>query len=214
MINIIRKLLSLDHISVVSPNTIVVVSGLPRTGTSMMMKMLNAGGMDIVVDRVREADSDNPEGYYEDERVKQLVDGDVDWMTEAQGKGVKVIVSLLKHLPLGYTYKIIFMNRAIPEILASQRKMLIRRGEDPDRVPDEEMKNILKEHVKQVKAWLNTQAHFQILDIDYKKVLTDRDTQIHKINTFVGGFLDEQDMFDVINPNLYRNRGNELSVGD
>ena len=111
---------------------ITVVSGLPRSGTSMMMKMLEAGGIPPVTDELRTADEDNPKGYYEFERVKAMDQGDTSWVVGARGKVVKVISALLKHLPPGEQYRVVFVRRNMPEILASQRKMLIHRGEDPD----------------------------------------------------------------------------------
>src|ERR1043165_1737839 len=117
---------------------ITVVSGLPRSGTSMMMKMLEAGGMSLLVDNLRTADDDNPAGYYEFEPVKKLSQGDFDWLEEAQGKAVKVIAALLADLPSAYTYQIIFMRRDMFEILASQNKMLLNRGEDLKKISDAE----------------------------------------------------------------------------
>jgi hypothetical protein len=101
-----------------SDSEIIVVSGLPRSGTSLMMQMLEAGGQTVLVDHVRKADSDNPEGYYEYEAVKDLSKGETVWLAEAQGKAVKVISALLEFLPVEYTYRVIFMRRRIPEILA------------------------------------------------------------------------------------------------
>ena len=115
-----------------APAVITIVSGLPRSGTSMMMKILEAGGLEVFTDNLRLPDEDNPKGYYELEQVKALKDGDDSWIKDAPGKVVKVISSLLEYLPLSYKYKIIFMRRAIPEILASQKQMLIRRGESSD----------------------------------------------------------------------------------
>src|SRR5215813_2579369 len=106
---------------------IIVVSGLPRSGTSMMMKMLAAGGLPVLVDAIRAADDDNPNGYFEFEPVKQLADGQNEWLTEAGGKVVKIISALLEYLPKSYHYKIIFMERELKEILASQQKMLSHR---------------------------------------------------------------------------------------
>ena len=97
-------------------NTIVVVSGLPRSGTSMMMKMLEAGGIPPLTDKIRTADDDNPKGYYEFERVKKLKDGDSAWLDDAKGKAVKVITALLTYLPDTYNYNIVFMERALPEV--------------------------------------------------------------------------------------------------
>ena len=119
---------STDEIS----KTITVVSGLPRSGTSLMMKMLEAGGMPVLTDGIRHADADNPKGYYEFERVKALPKGDTAWVAEAQGKAVKVIAALLEYLPSTYHYKVIFMHRRMGGgILASQRKMLVRRWAFP-----------------------------------------------------------------------------------
>lgn len=100
---------------------------MPRSGTSMMMKMLEAGGMKILTDSQRTADEDNPKGYYEFELVK-LIQRDKSWLPRAKGKVVKIISELLKNLPPDYQYKAIFMRRNLAEILAFQRQMLIRRG--------------------------------------------------------------------------------------
>ena len=113
-----------------NPDTIVVVSGLPRSGTSMMMQMLEAGGMDVLTDGRRTADEDNLKGYYEYEKVKALKT-DNSWLPRAGGKAVKIISELLRHLPGTHTYRVIFMRRAMEEILASQDRMLIRRGVAP-----------------------------------------------------------------------------------
>ncbi len=188
-----------------SPRPVVVVSGLPRSGTSMMMKMLEAGGMALVIDGIRTADEDNPKGYYEFERVKQLDKGDVAWVAEAQGKAVKVISALLTYLPAEYEYKVLFMNRKMPEVLASQRKMLERRGEKSD-ISDDKLAELLHKHVQQVKAWLARQPNFQMLDMDYNAMLVDPIPWAERVNAFLGGGLDVQAMVRVVDPNLYRNR--------
>ena len=115
-----------------SKNAITVVSGLPRSGTSMMMRMLEAGGMPVMTDNIRTADDDNPRGYYEVERVKKLKDGDVAWVKEARGKAVKVISYLLEFLPSDQQYFVLFMRRNMQEVLASQQQMLIRRDKPTD----------------------------------------------------------------------------------
>jgi len=185
---------------------IVIVSGLPRSGTSMMMKMLEAGGIPPLTDNLRAADEDNPRGYYEFERVKKLKEGDIAWLPEAQGKAVKVISALLTHLPGAYDYKVIFMSRAIPEILASQRKMLIRRGEDPDKVSDAELAALFQKHLAQVEAWLAAQPHVQRLDIDYNQIVQDPAPYIARLDAFLPNRLDTQAMSAVIDPSLYRQR--------
>lgn len=185
---------------------ITIVSGLPRSGTSMMMKILDAGGLAPLTDNFRAADTDNPKGYYEFERVKQLIKGDTAWLPEAQGKAVKVIAIFLPHLPTEFNYRIIFMRRAMPEILASQREMLIRRGEDPDKIGDEELTRLYEKHLRQVNTWLNTQPHVQRIDVHYNQLLHNPTAEIERINQFLGNSLNFDKMVQVVDPSLYRQR--------
>lgn len=185
---------------------VIIVSGLPRSGTSMMMKMLEAGGLFILSDHQRTADVDNPKGYYEYERVKKLKDGDVDWISEAEGKVVKVISFLLKDLPNSHSYKVVFMQRALPEILASQKKMLEHRNEDPNKLADEEMAQIFKKHLHDIYDWLNKQENFQSLIVDYNQLMEDPMDLIPEINSFLGGELNEEEMGKIIDSSLYRQR--------
>lgn len=187
-------------------NTVIIVSGLPRSGTSMMMKMLEAGGIPPITDKLREADEDNPKGYYEFERVKLMDKGDTSWVVDARGKVVKVISALLKHLPPGETYRVVFVRRNMPEVLASQRKMLIRRGEDPDKMDDAQMAMLFEKHLKQVEEWLAAQPNFRVLYVHYSDVLADPLPQIARINDFLGGALNTGSMAEAVDPNLYRNR--------
>ena len=185
---------------------IIVVSGLPRSGTSMMMKMLEAGGLETVIDGIRTADSDNPKGYYEFERVKQLDKGDTAWLPEAQGKVVKIISALLKFLPANYNYKIIFMRRHMSEILASQRKMLINRNEEPDAVAEEQMAKFFTKHLQENEQWMRQQPNITFQYFYYHELLADPERQVAKLNEFMGNQLDSQKMAQVISPDLYRNR--------
>ncbi len=185
---------------------ITIVSGLPRSGTSMMMKMLEAGGLPPVTDNIRAADEDNPKGYYEFERVKQLPKGDVAWLPDAQGKVVKVIAALLPSLPDGYHYRVIFMQRAMPEVLASQRQMLIRRGEDPNKLPDDVMAKLFEKHLRQVDDWIKQQANVVRLDVNYNEMLKNPAPFIEQINAFLGGQLSAQRMAAVVDPALHRQR--------
>src|SRR5258705_6593783 len=152
--------------------TITIVSGLPGWGTSMMMKMLTAGGLEVLNDNSRPADEDNPKGYFEFERVKQI-ENDKAWLEDARGRVVKMISALLKHLPPSYKYKVIFMRRAMPEILASQRQMLIRRGEPADAVPDDKMAAMFEKHVVQVESWLAAQPNIETIYVSYNEVIND-----------------------------------------
>ncbi|MBN1874592.1 MAG: sulfotransferase [Anaerolineae bacterium] len=186
---------------------VIVVSGLPRSGTSMMMKMLEAGGMAPLTDHIRVANDDNPQGYYEFERVKKLPEGDTAWLEDAaRGKVVKIISALLIQLPDTYDYKVLFMRRHLDEILASQKQMLIRREEDPDKVNDAEMSALFEKHLAQVYAWMDGHSNVTYLDVDYNQMLADPGAQVPKINAFLGHTLDEHKMLEVVEPALYRQR--------
>jgi len=187
-------------------DVITIVSGLPRSGTSMMMKMLEAGGIPPLTDEIREADADNPKGYYEFERVKQLDKGDTDWLQQARGKAVKIIGALLVHLPPDYEYKVIFMHRQIDEILHSQKQMLVRRGEPTEKVDDVEMSELFSKHVNHITSWIAKQPNMQVIYVSYNDVLQHPVDHANRINQFLGGALDVGEMVNVIDPDLYRQR--------
>lgn len=184
---------------------VIIVSGLPRSGTSMMMKMLVEGGLEAVTDGLRQADSDNPNGYFELEAVKQMGEGNLTWMDGANGKVVKVISSLLEYLPPQHTYKIIFMERELSEVLASQQKMLTHRNEQ-SLVEDEELKQQFQNHLKTVKAWLVRQPNIEVLYIHFNALMKDPAPFCAKILGFIGLPMKEENMLAVPNKNLYRNR--------
>ncbi len=185
---------------------IIIVSGLPRSGTSMMMAMLEAGGVPLLTDGDRVPDDDNPKGYFEFERVKKLQEGDVGWLSEARGKAVKVISYLLFKLSDIHQYQVIFIHRNLDEILSSQKKMLPNRGEDPNKVSEAELKPVLSNHLTQVEEWLGNQPHIRSLDVDYNRLLEDLGTDIHRIVEFLDFPLDPEGLKSIIDPKLYRQR--------
>ena len=186
--------------------TVIIVSGLPRSGTSMMMKMLEAGGLEILTDNLREADANNPKGYYEFERVKQMKDGNLAWLPDAVGKVVKIVTGLIMYLPSDYKYKIIFMKRDLNEVLSSQKKMLGRLGKEDDNIPDDKMGKVYEEHLKQVKGWLVRQPNIEVLYVNYNTMVADPTESLHKVNEFLGGNMDIQVMSAVVDKELYRER--------
>lgn len=188
---------------------IPIVSGLPRSGTSLMMSMLAAGGLELMTDELRMPDDDNPVGYFEFEDVKKLINGESSWLERSNGKAVKVISTLLPYLPDGYHYRIIFMHRAMEEVLASQRRMLINRGENPDKVSDIRMAEVFKKNLQLSERWMNSQAHASRIDINYKQLITNPGPLVAEINTFMGGGLNEDRMLGVIDPSLYRQRSSK-----
>lgn len=189
---------------------IVVVSGLPRSGTSMTMKMLEAGGVEVFVDGIRTADEDNPKGYYEYERIKNLAEEmDKSWLGGARGKAVKIISYLLKELPASFNYQVLFMRRDLDEILASQAKMLANRGESSD-TDDERMKEIFQDHLWRASYLLRNAGHFDFMDLEYRGVLDSPRQEAERINRFLGGRLDVDRMQAVVDERLYRNRRENL----
>jgi hypothetical protein len=185
---------------------IVVVSGLPRSGTSMAMKMLEAGGVPVLTDGLRAADASNPNGYYEFERVKELdKGGEAPWLSEARGKAVKIISFLLTYLPESFDYQVIFMQRDLGEILASQQKMLTARGEEAG-AGDERTREVYEQHLAQVGRFLARRKCFTTLTVNYADVLADPRGQAERINALIGGRLEVAKMAAVAEPALYRNR--------
>ncbi len=183
---------------------IVVVSGLPRSGTSMMMKMLAAGGMDVVTDNVRQADIDNPEGYWEYEPVKKIGE-DASWLPATRGRAFKMVSMLLLRLPRDYRYRVLFMERDLREVVASQRKMLERQGREPA-APDERMAEMFANHLDQIGRWLAGQDNMTRLGVPFAGVLADPEGWAAKVAAFLGRDLDTRAMAGVVDPSLYRNR--------
>ena len=186
---------------------VVVVSGLPRSGTSMAMQMLSAGGLTCATDGIRAADEDNPRGYFEVERVKQLhKEDDKSWMEAHQGQAVKVISFLLRHLPGDLRYRVLLIHRDLQEVLASQRRMLQRRGEDPDAVPEPEMARAFADHLREVEAFLEGAPNFDVLPLDHARILADPAAAAAAIDGFLGGGLDRGAMAAAVDRSLHRNR--------
>jgi hypothetical protein len=185
---------------------IIVVSGLPRSGTSMIMKMLDAGGVPIMTDGARSADESNPLGYYEFEPVKSLASGgDSSWLADARGKAIKIVSPLLTHVPDRWDYKVVFVRRDLDEVIASQNAMLAARRE-PRGAPDERMRAVYEEHLQQVGRFLARRPCFSTLTVQYADVLSNPEAQAARIAAFVGGQLDLPRMAAVVDERLYRRR--------
>lgn len=184
---------------------ITIVSGLPRSGTSLMMKMLESGGINPLTDRQRAADADNPNGYYEFERVKQLPQGDHAWLAEAEGKAVKIIAAFLPQLPVGREYRVVFMQRDLREILASQKKMLEHRGAQ-QQIGDEALIGLFEKHLRQVEKWFQTQSNVARMEVNYNELMRDPAPIVDRLRLFLDLEPDSSNMLGVINPTLYRQR--------
>jgi hypothetical protein len=185
---------------------IVVVSGLPRSGTSLMMQMLAAGGLPVLTDGMRVADADNPRGYFELERVKGLP-GDASWLGEAEGKGVKIVSALLADLPPERTYRVLFMRRPIVAILASQREMMVRRGHPaPGAADDARLGELFERHVDATILRLRAFAAARWRFVDYPELMERPLDVARQVAEFLDGAVDFRAMAAVIDPALWRQR--------
>ncbi|WP_337174971.1 sulfotransferase domain-containing protein [Paludisphaera sp.] len=182
---------------------IVIVSGLPRSGTSLMMQMLDHGGIEAVSDGIRSPDVDNPRGYYEFEIVKKIKE-DASWLPETRGKVFKMVSQLLYDLPKDETYRVVFMRRDFDEMLASQEKMLARLGRPI--APREEIKRAFRAHLEKLNAWLPTQENMRVLVVHHHDLVSNTQAEVARVNAFFGGRLDEARMIAAVDPSLYRNR--------
>jgi hypothetical protein len=200
-----RKALILDGRDLMNEKIITIVSGLPRSGTSMMMQVLEAGGMEILTDKIRRSDEGNPKGYYELEAVKRL-DKDQSCLDNAEGKTVKVISELLKYLPPKFRYRVIFVRRNMEEILASQKQMLIRQGKPTDSVSDEKLSRLFERHLERVLAWIEQQPNIDVLCVNYNEILKEPEKHLGNINEFLGNALNMKRLASVVDRALYRHR--------
>ena len=186
---------------------IVVVSGLPRSGTSMAMTMLKAGGMPILTDGVRTPDSNNPNGYFEFEPVKQLhAGGDPAWLDDAGGRAVKIISFLLTFLPETRNYHVVFMRRDLDEVIASQHDMLVRRGETAEAADVGAMRDTYARHLVEVERFLSSRRCFTTLWVDYRQAIEQPGVEARRINDFLRGRLDVDRMAAVADRRLYHQR--------
>jgi Sulfotransferase domain len=188
---------------------ITIVSGLPRSGTSLMMQMLDAGGLAVLSDGERKADTDNPKGYLEWERIKQLPK-DPDLITEAEGKVVKVISQLILSLPAGHEYRIVFMQRPLPEVLKSQDEMLRRRGNADSVATSEAVASAIGEafqrHLIEVNQWFTKKENVQVLKVHYHRLLREPKVVAEEVAAFLEVPMDVDAMAAQVDGSLYRNR--------
>lgn len=184
---------------------VTIVSGLPRSGTSMAMQMISAGGIAPLTDALRTADADNPRGYYELERVKALRT-DKSWLDEARGKVVKVIHMLVPDLPDDRVYRVVFLDRDVREVVQSQSTMLARNAKTGATMAPERLMAVYGAQLTQVHAWLAARENFRVLRVRHADLIADAAAQSREINAFLGGDLDEAAMTAAVDPSLHRNR--------
>jgi hypothetical protein len=184
---------------------ITIVSGLPRSGTSLMMQMLAAGGMPVLTDGERKPDEDNPRGYYEWETIK-LLPKQPEYIDAAEGKAVKVISQLLFALPGEHDYRILFVERPLAEVLASQSVMIARRGSSGGQLGAAQMEVALQAHLNQVKGWLQCKQRMATLFIRYSAVIDEPRSVAEAVRNFLQCDLAVENMAAQVTPALYRQR--------
>jgi hypothetical protein len=188
---------------------IIVVSGLPRSGTSMAMRMLKAGGLAVVTDGVRRADDSNVHGYFELEAVKHLHDlqgRDTVWLKAASGRAVKIVSFLLTWLPEAHDYRVIFMRRDLSEVIASQHAMLARRNEPVASADGDRLRASYEQHLEEVARFLAKRACFRTIDLDYRSVLEHPREAAERMKAFTGAPLDIEAMAAAVDRDQYRSR--------
>jgi hypothetical protein len=171
----------------------------------MMMQMLAAGGMPILSDGKREADRDNPKGYYELEAATRLRKNK-DWLPDAVGKGVKIVAQLLPGLPADYHYRIVFMERDLDEVLASQKTMLERLDRQQAKLTPEQLKQAFKRQLQSVKVWLAQQAHIHVLYVEHRAALSEPQATAERVSAFLQNEQAAEAMMAVVDKSLYRQR--------
>jgi hypothetical protein len=184
---------------------VIIVSGLPRSGTSLMMQMLAAGGIEVLTDSLRTPDENNPRGYYELEAVK-FTRTNPQWLAGAPGKAVKIIYRLLYDLPADYSYRVIFMQRDRHEVLASQRAMLQGRSGTATGLSDKQLGDIFAREIAAINQWLAQQPNFSVLNIEYRQLVQNPRERIQAIAAFLSRPMNIQAMQAAIDPALYRQR--------
>lgn len=171
---------------------VIIVTGLPRSGTSMLMQMLAAGGVPVLTDGVRTADESNPRGYLEYEPVKNLL-ADASWLPQARGKAVKIVAPLLGALPAGLPCRVILCERDLDGVLDSQERMLARKGET-SRGDRNLLRGEYARMLARTRAMLEKRPCTEVLVIEHGAALQEPRQAAEKLNQFLGGNLDAAKM--------------------
>ncbi len=187
---------------------IVIVSGLPRSGTSLMMHILKAAGFPLLTDGQRPPDVHNPQGYFEFAAAKSLANNNVSWLAAAQGKAVKIISYLLPYLPSSYPYRILFMNRDLHEVIRSQNKMLAEANKPLGKLSITQLEERFAKHLQEMHSWLRQQANIDFIDINYHKLVNEPREELERIWRFLSLNTSWEGALSVVDPALYRTRKN------
>jgi len=185
--------------------SVTIVTGVPRSGTSLVMQMLAAGGHPVASDGVRRADPNNPRGYFELEAARRLA-RDASWLPGIAGRAVKLVHTLVPSLPPDLHFRVLMVRRRLDEVLASQRVMLARWGPAPDDAEDARLLPVLEAQLARLERWLGAREDFAWLRIDYGALVAEPGPVAARMNAFLGGGLDEGAMAACVDPALHRQR--------
>ena len=186
-------------------NEIIVVSGLPRSGTSMAMQMLAAAGLEIYTDNQRQPDENNPKGYFEADATKGMAK-DNAWVKDCRGKVIKVVAPVVPLLPQQERYRVLFMHRNLKEVIASQNRMLERLGKKGGDIGDDRMKEILIHQLMRAAQTVGGHGN-PFLTISYENAIKDPENTAQKIAEFLGMELDIAAMVAAVDSSLHREKG-------
>jgi len=188
-----------------------IVTGLPRSGTSLMMQMLHRGGFPVLTDQQRRADTSNPRGYFEYEPVKKIA-VERKWLAHAGGKAVKIVVPLIRYVPGHYACRVVFMERPLDEIMRSQETLLQKQGKVSDREETNRLRDLFGKELRESKSLIAERSRWQVLFISYPDLMENPLLQAERLNRFLGGRLSEREMVRQVDPALYRQRSDDCSL--
>jgi hypothetical protein len=184
-----------------------IVTGVPRSGTSLVMQMLAAGGLPLLADDARPPDADNPRGYFECERVKRIA-SDASFVADAIGRALKIVVPLVRHLPASLAARVLFVDRDLDHVIASQERMLVRRGSaEAGAIEPARLAAILARQIDESRAFLVERTDTQVLRVEHSALLGDPHATATAIGAFLGGGLDAGAMAAAVDAALHRERG-------
>ncbi len=189
---------------------LIIVTGLPRSGTSLLMQMLGAGGISLLYDSERLPDEFNPYGYYEHQIIHNLAKtSDISCLQQYKGYAVKIISPILVKLTITFPARIIYIKRDLQEVIVSQQKMSYKNkllNISSLSLDQKKLLNIFEKHTQQMMSFILHNPNLKLLEVNFSEVFSHSENIINSIDKFLDGNLERTGMKSVIKPELYRNK--------
>lgn len=179
---------------------ITLITGIPRSGTSLMMQLFKAANVDIATDAIRTEDDNNPKGYYELEAVKGIVKNNA-FLKDLDGKTIKIVAPLVTFIDLSLEYRVVFMIRDLDEVVQSQEKMVGKDQQDQK----EKFKTMYAMHIEKSRQFLNSH-NIPFIEIQHRELLQNPELSLKRLIDFCGWETPLEELKSVIDHSLYRNR--------